>query len=138
MESEAGTTSVALSSSGLIPVCNGRQLELTCTTAGRFLEWYILRIPENGHNPVNFGGRIFNNQPDQMLSYTLINHVFFNFSVVSVPNTLPLTSRVAIGPANNSLNETEIVCEDSVSRASLSAIIYVINRDLVPSKFYTN
>ena len=88
MDSEAGTTSVALSPSGLIPVCSGSQLELRCTTTGRFLEWYILRSPENGHNPVNFGGRIFNNQPDQMSSYTLINHVFFNFSVVSVPNTL--------------------------------------------------
>ena len=49
------------------------------------------------------------------------------------PILLLLTSRVAIGPANNSLNETEIVCEDSVSRASLSAVIYVINGDLVTS-----
>ena len=54
------------------------------------------------------------------------------------PILLPLTSRVAIGPANNSLNETEIVCEDSVSRASLSAVIYVINGDLVPSNAAVN
>ena len=96
-----------------------------CTTTGGFLEWDIYQIPENGISVVNLGGRLFSNRPGQTPSYRLIDSVFFNFSRVSLPDTLPLVSRVVISPANSSINGTEVVCEDSVTRTSLSTIIYV-------------
>ena len=115
MDSEAGATPVALSPSGLVTVCSGGQLELTCTTAGGFLEWDIFQIPANGTSPVNFGGRLINNRPGLPPSYQIIDSVFFNFSRVSAPDTLPLMSRVVISPASSSLNGIEMVCIDGLT-----------------------
>ena len=134
MDSEADATPVALSPSGLVLVCSGGQLELMCTTAGGFLEWDIFRVPVNGASPVNFGGRFINNQPGLPPSYQVIDSVFFNFSRVSAPDTLPLISRVVISPVSSSLNGTEMVCIDTVTMASLSTIIHVINS--VSSKLF--
>ena len=115
-------------------MCSGGQLELICTTSGDFLEWDIYQIVENGTIAVNLGGRIFNSRPSQTPSYRLINSVYFNFSRISPPNSLPLTSRLLISPASSKVNRTEIVCEDSVTSTALSTIVFVVTEDSVHCK----
>ena len=44
---------VTLSPSGITPMCNGDQLELTCNiTLGSTVEWSTFGIPEGGMTPV--------------------------------------------------------------------------------------
>ena len=41
---------VTVSPSGLVSVCHGDQLQLTCTTTGNFLEWKITpRLDESSY-----------------------------------------------------------------------------------------
>ena len=115
-------------------MCSGGQLELTCTTTGGFLEWDIYQTPKNGTSAVNLGGRLFNTRPSQTPSSRLIDSVFFNFSRISPPDSLPLISRLLISPASSSINGTEVVCEDSVTSTALSTIIYIITEDSVRGK----
>ena len=125
-----GTVPV-ISPHGTALVCSGDQLELTCAVTGAFLEWNIFLIPENSTTPVNRGGHLLNNQLDQMPVQLVINSVFFNFSVVSPPNTLPLVSRLLISPASSSINGTEVICTDSTTSTSLSSMIYIIDGHLI-------
>ena len=46
-----------ISSPETAPVCDGDQLELTCSITGRQVEWSIFGIPENQTTVVRYGRR---------------------------------------------------------------------------------
>ena len=111
------------------PVCRGGQLELMCTTIGSHLEWRFSVILEN--DPIDVF-RIFASSDSASFATMpplIVNSTVFDFSRTSARNSLPVESRLLIGPVGNSLNGTVINCDDLESAESSSTAIVIVNRD---------
>ena len=67
----------------------------------------------------------------------MVNSTVFDFSRTSARNSLPVESRLLIGPVGNSLNGTVISCDDLESSESLSTTIVIIKRDPPLGILYT-
>ena len=108
-------------------MCSGGQLELTCTTAGGFLEWDF-HISKN--TTTISSGRLVSNQPGPIDPYRT-NSIIFNISRASLLGSLPLVSKLVITATRNSINGTEVmcVCIDAVTNAAASTTIFVINEN---------
>ena len=122
----AGAT-VILYPPGIVPVCNGDELELTCTIrSGRVLEWSItLMLPEDMtlKHVVDSVTQMF-----PMHTITVDGSVMFTFSRISSPNTQPLISQLLISPATSIVNGTEVVCVDRETHNSSSTRVYIFNQ----------
>ena len=59
----------------------------------------------------------------------MVDSTVFDFSRTSARNSLPVESRLLIGPVSDSLNGTVINCDDLESSESLSTAIIIMNRD---------
>ena len=92
---------------GVALVCSGGQLELTCTTAGAFLEWDF-HISENGTTTTR--GRLVNSQAGVILKPIMTDSITFNFSRVSLPGSVPLVSKLVMITERSTLNGTEVMC----------------------------
>ena len=93
---------VMISPSGIASACSGGHLDVTCTTNGTFLRWYITR-------------------PD-------IDNTTFSFSRTSPQGTLPLISMLTISPVSEIMNGIQVKCEDVVASINSSTtIVHVIN-----------
>ena len=112
-----------ISPSGIAPACLGDQLDLICTTTGNFLEWTIDLIGTS-RSPMlaiqSFG------ENDQMTQIH-INSISFVFRRISTEGSLPLSSSLTITPVINSLNGTQVNCEDKETRASSSTVVSITN-----------
>ena len=118
---------MTLSPSGSALVCGGGHLELTCTTEGAFHEWDF-RISENG--TVTTSGRLLNYQAQLIIvPITVIDSIIFNISRVSLPESVPLVSKLVITPTRSSLNGTEVMCTctDVVTNAASSTTVFIMN-----------
>ena len=122
---------MVLSPSGSALVCSRSQLELTCTTAGRFLEWDF-RISENNIMTVINSGRLVNNQTSPIMPF-MTDSIIFNISKVSLPGSLPLVSKLLIITERSSVHETEVICTciDAVSTAASSTTVLIIKENSV-------
>ena len=107
---------ITLSPLGIAPVCLGDQLELTCTTTERFLEWRFTLAEMNNYQ--------------QLVSVTTrvtvdlnVSHTLFIFSKNSTQNSLPLISALLINPASNILNGTVVNCVERETGESSSTVI---------------
>ena len=122
---------VTLSPRERAPVCSGGQLELTCTTTGSHLEWRLSVILENEATPTEVS-RIFassDSASDATVPPLMVNSTVFDFSRTSARNSLPVESRLLVGPVGNYLNGTVINCDDLESSESLSTAIIIVKRD---------
>ena len=114
-----------ISPPGLAPVCDGDQLELTCTTTGSQLEWRFNVIRGNTTTATEFS-RIISavGSASDAISLLVINSITFRFSRTSVEDSLPVMSRLLIGYVSRSLNGTVINCEDvGMSEVSSTTVV---------------
>ena len=109
----------------IAPVCSGGDLELVCMNGGGFLQWSyttsgVLRslLIVDSHTP-NFLPHLIT-----------INNTPFNISRISPHDSLPLKSRLLIGSINESLNETEVICQDIETGNSSSTTLKVISKEV--------
>ena len=112
---------VMISPPGLASVCDGDQLELTCTTTGSQLEWRFNAI--RGNATATEFSRIINADGSAM-SQLVINSIMFRFSRISAKDSLPVMSMLLISPVNRNLNGTVINCVDlGTSEASSTTVV---------------
>lgn len=117
----------------IAPVCQGDQLELTCTVTGRFLEWSFFLIPEGETTARRYVRSL---GPNARVSTLEVNSITFTFSVSSSGSTeSSLTSRLHIIPTNASLNGTEVNCTNVDTSNSTSTIVTIINESNYDSEF---
>ena len=95
-----------------------------CTTAGVFLNWSSAVIP-NGRVIQSTG------ESDHQTHTQTVNNTVFTFSRLSGPNSLPLISRLLIGPLSDDLNGTVVTCVDLVTSNSSSTVINIVNKDTI-------
>ena len=112
-----------------IPVCNGGQVELVCTTTSGLLEWSFTLFPENSTILRRYT-RVLSTA--SQASYLLVNSTLFTFSRRSPEHNTPLVSRLLISPVSDGLNGTDINCGDADT--STSAIIQIINELETPGR----
>ena len=105
------TGEVAIHPSGMTYVCNGGQVELTCTTTGPFLEWSFNLIQENATTARRFSRLIEGTSQDMLITNLSVNSTLFTFSRTSSPNSLPLTSRLLVSSVSEGLNGTVMNCD---------------------------
>ena len=120
---------VTISPSGVAPVCFGGQLELMCTTSltGRFLQWSFSLICGSDTTPTEFTQIIIPSVSEsEAMSYLIVNSVTFNFSRISVQNSLPLMSRLLAGPVSRALNGIEVNHEELDTAERNVTVINVI------------
>ena len=117
---------VTLSPSGVAPVCSGDQLELTCTTTGDPLQWRFRVYRRNEITAIEIT-RTITSTGSAMLN-VIVNSTVFNFSRISAPNSMPVTSRLVISPVSNGLNGTVMNCVDVEAGDVLSTTIIVEER----------
>ena len=112
---------VIISPSGNSLVCDGDQLELTCTVTGpgsSLLEWTFA--------PITLCRAIDANSPlDQII---MINSTLFTFSRILPRNEPSLVSRLLMSPVTTGLNGTVVNCTDVLMMKMASANIHVLNK----------
>ena len=121
---------VLISPPGMVSVCNGDELDLTCTITGPILVWSFNLIPESATSPVRYELAISFSSPSDQTLYLMVNSTKFTISRVSAQSTSPLVSRLLINPVSNYLNETVVNCTDITSETT-SIMIFIINGDLI-------
>ena len=130
---------VMISPPGVAPVCNGDQLELTCTMPGSFVEWSFFLIPEGETTARGYVRTLHSSDSFPASSDLEVNSITFIFSRISAAGSLPLLSRLAIviNPVNDGLNGIEVKCIDVLASNSTSTGIKIINESiLISSKYY--
>ena len=120
------TGAVTISPSGLVSVCTGDQLELICTNVtGSILEWRI-NVTSVASNRIYRRGITSEDGTDAQTHRLIINTSVLIFSRISKENEIPLASRLLVNPVSDSLNGTEVTCEDvTFSSESTSMMIIV-------------
>ena len=106
---------------GTVPLCIGDQREFVCTAEGAFAVW-TLDGPNILYNSVM---RIVQNT-ERLPHIVTINYTSFNFSRISVINSLPLMTSLIISNVTSDLNGTMVTCRDRITRDSSSALLQVI------------
>ena len=121
-----------LSPSKIAPVCGGGQLELTCTTPGRLLDWSF--SPRNNCDHDVSQPSFPQTQSIQFVGATsgqtltvLIDSVNFTYLRLSPPNLRPLVSKLVISPVKESFNGTLVRCTDVEYMNSSSTTILVVD-----------
>ena len=126
------TGAVTISPSGVVTVCNGDELELTCaiTESGGFaiLAWNVIVISENPANHINYTHAISPSTPSNQTIHRMVNSTNITFSRISVQNSFPLMSRLLMNPVSNHLNGTQMNCLNSLTSESPAfAVVNVSN-----------
>ena len=117
---------VIISPPGVAPVCDGDQLELTCTTTGRQLEWRFSVIRGNETTATEFSRIIqATGSASDAMTQLVVNSIVFSFSRTSAEDSLPVMSRLLITSVSRSLNGTVINCED-LDTSEISSTTVVI------------
>ena len=105
-----------LSPQGIAHVCKGDQLELTCTTMNRVLDWDI-SIPGNAMIPRR------SVSTSSISTEIPLNSTRLIFSRVSKINAAPLVSTLLISTVSDDLNGTKVEC---IVGSTLSTVVNVI------------
>ena len=127
----AGT--VMISPPGVVPACNGDQIELTCTvTSQGLLEWRFTLTPENATSPRPVSLAISRTAIENRFNLSIDSNTF-TFLRVSSQNSSPLESRLLINPVTNSLNGTEVSCIAVETSESATTIIFTITNGYLMS-----
>jgi hypothetical protein len=125
---------VMISPPGIVSVCSGDQLELTCTTPGSLLEWTFFLVRARELEGDRRYDRVLHSDSVPATSDLKVNSITFTFSRISSQGSLPLISRVVIDPANDDLNGTEVNCTDVLASNTSSTYIEVINESIMTSR----
>ena len=123
-----GTGGVTISSSAdIAPVCNGDELELTCTVLGRALEWNVSIpwMPPEFMTLKHTLTSVERISPDHTI--TINGSISFTFSRITLPDSQPLVSRLLISPAIGAVNGTVVICTDRETRNSSSTTVNVVH-----------
>ena len=117
---------MTISPPGIARVCSGGQLELVCTTTGGFLQWRF-SVTRGVYDTIFVTRTIQAAVPagDAMFQF-VVNSTVFNFSRTSAEGSLPLMSRVVIGPVSHSLNGTVMNCINLIASSSTATTIVII------------
>ena len=112
-------------------ICEGEQVELTCSTNVSILGWASSPLQNEQGQMRTFMRFIASEGRSQQVSYVMVNSTFFNVSRVSSQDELPLVSRLAIHPVSIGLNGTKVNCTEveinnEQNTAVASTTIYVI------------
>ena len=120
---------VTLSPPGIAGVCSGGQLELMCTTTGGFLRWRFSII--RGLNDTVASSRTIQAAvpAGDAMFQLVVNSTMFNSSRTSAEGSLPVKSKIVIGPVSSSLNGTVINCIDLDTSSSTATTIIVEERE---------
>ena len=123
---------VALYPQGRVPVCVEDPLpEFECTlAAGRqLLEWRINIMLET-ESMVDSYRRLVDTsgQIQRLVAHSIV----FNFATSAIS---PLMSTLSISGVTRNLTSIEVICVDRVEQISSSALLKVINSDMLPSKY---
>ena len=120
---------VTLSPPRVAPVCSGGQLELMCTTTGGLLQWRF-NVTRGINDLLTFRRSIQATRTDEgSMHQFVVNSTMFNFSRTSAQDSLPVMSKVVIGPVNGSLNGTVMSCVDLDTLSSSSTTIIIVERE---------
>ena len=113
-------------------MCNGSQLELTCTTTGDFLQWRFSVIRGNETSPTTVFTRTIISvfSASNAISQSVVNSTVFTFSKLSAEDNLPVVSRLLISPVSWGLNGTEMSCRDLTTSETAVTIIKIIDDHL--------
>ena len=109
-----------ISPSGVASVCSGGHIDITCTTNGTFIRWYIRSENENSASRTYTRTLSSLGVASSVVSL-MINSTIFSFSRISTQGSLPLSSRIEISPVSEILNETEMKCEGVTAAVNSSA-----------------
>ena len=121
----------SISPSHMVSVCKGDQLELICTTTGKFLEWSFSLIPTEETTAVTHFRHLSASSSFSAITLVLGNSSI-TFSRISAQYALPLISRLLINPVSAELNGTEVNCTDIVETSeTASTLVQIINEDLI-------
>ena len=112
-------------------VCEGKQLELTCSTNVSILGWKSSPLQNEQGQVQTFMRFISSVGTSQQVSNMTVNSTLFNVSRVSSQDESPLVSRLVINPVTKSLNGTRVNCTElamnNENAAMASTTIYVID-----------
>ena len=128
-----GAGDVALYPQGRIPVCVEDPLsKFECTLApGRlFLEWRINIMLENETMVDSYSRLVDTSGTVQRL---MAHSIEFSFATSAIS---PLMSTLSISGVTGNLTGIEVTCVDRGEQTSSSALLEVINSDMLPSKYY--
>ena len=114
-------------------MCQGDQLELTCTNTGMYLELSVSLIHE-GEITARRYSRILTFFDAGYTRLIVVNSTVFNFSIISARYSLPLISRLYISSVSDNLSGIEVTCTDIETSETASTLINVINEDLIFGK----
>ena len=114
--------------SGIVSVCNGDQLELTCTLtdSGSFslLVWNVTLISDDATTPsVSFIRVISSSSPSNQRAQIVVNYTSLVFSRISAQNSFPFVSRLLISPVSSRVDGTEVNCLDAFTSESSSTTV---------------
>ena len=127
---------VTLSPPGIASVCSGDDLELTCNTTGRFLEWSFSLIPENETAPTRYTWVLQNSGPNNLQTFQrVIDSMTFLYSRSSTENRLPVTSILLISSVRETLNALVVNCTDVTTSSIASTIINVLTDTQIQCKY---
>ena len=119
-------------------MCSGGQLELICTTIGDFLQWRF-SVTRGINDLLTFRRSIQATLTDEeSMHQFVVNSTMFNFSRTSAQDSLPVMSKVVIGPVNGSLNGTVMNCVDLDTLSSSSTTIIIVEREPLPGMHNKN
>ena len=119
---------VTISPPGNSLLCDGDQLELTCSITdpgSSLLEWTFTptTIFMDLYRPIEPS-----TPSDQTTTHWMINSTLFTFSRISGQNEWPLVSRLLISPVTTGLNGTVVNCTAIPIMEIASTTVYVSNR----------
>ena len=123
---------VTLHPQGTVPVCVEDTIpEFECTLAAgsRFLEWRMNIMLEN-ETMVDSYSRLLDTS-GQVQRLTAHSIVF----IFATPAISPLTSTLSISGMTRNLTSIEVICVDRAEQTSSSALLEVINSDMLPSTY---
>ena len=103
-------------------MCNGSQLELTCTTTRDFLQWRLSVITRLFIRTITSASNV--------MSQLVVNSTVFTFTRLSAEGNLPVVSRLLISPVSWGLNGTEMSCMDLITSETAVTIIKIIDDHL--------
>ena len=75
---------------------------------------------------------------EDAMTQLVVNSTMFNFSRTSAQDSLPVMSKVVIGPVNGSLNGTVMNCVDLDTLSSSSTTIIIVEREPLPGMHNKN
>ena len=114
------TGAVTISPSGVVTVCSGDQLELTCTITDSdtftILRWNATEI-------TGLDVAVDTSSPTNQTRHRMINSTNITFSRISSQNSSPLVSRLLINPVSNQLNGTQVRCVNGITAQTSSVAV---------------